>query len=410
MLSSLVVTFESANINVSGTSSFAASTTWFLGIEGPSGTLKTLDLGTPDDTAQNPDIDIVIASLVDGDYTFTLTVHPSNDPGQAQTFTQEFCLERDTTLDINVTDDCEELTVSDDTIYPITETLTRLHTIQYPTVPGVSPTADLTSANAEVTIDMALSDGLRYEFVTWTVVTDVSGTFSHTTGIWKFIYPITFTQSVVNHEVRCNTDLCGAIACVDSAWLSLIDEACNRGGINKLPPGEQEKLQTLLGHLALYRFWSDCGNSTKATEYYDKIVALTSVDCSPDTSPKAIDSTVQLGFGWTEIPSSAYAANHSQVLGSELSWRLDGRTMYFRGAIDIDAFSTSGLEAIEADYWTGLGITFADGIAPLLDINTSTPNGCIGFVKVVSNALWIFATASADPSHNHSIAGQLLIE
>lgn len=411
-LNTILVTLSSEDIVVAVDSDYPAGTQWFLGIEGPYGDIKVIDLESPDDTAQSPEITVALEDpLDDGNYIFTLTLYPDGEENDAVTVTKTFCLSRDTELTVTVTDDCEELTVEDETSYPTIVAMNRSHTIRYPIIPGVTATDDLIATSARVVLNMVQSDGLIYEFVTWTVVTDVTGIFSHESGIWTFNYPIAYTQSVVNYEVRCNLDLCGAIACVDNAWLSLMADACTRGGITKLPVGQQEKIQTLLGHMAMYSYWVQCGNAAKTREYYDKIVALTSVNCSPDTSPKPITTSVAVGLGWTQFPEDAYVNGYAQVLGSELSWRLEGRSMYFKGAVDGNAFSSTGLNMIDPSYFTDLGITLAAGVRiPIMDVATSDVEGCVGFLVVASNGLDIYAANNINAAHNFAIGGTLLIE
>ena len=161
----------------------------------------------------------------------------------------------------------------------------------------------------------------------------------------------------------------------------------------------------------MYAHFVNCNNTAKAREYYDKIVDLTNVACSPSTAPRPITTTPAVGLGWTAFPVDAYGANYTLVVGQELSWRLEGRIMYFRGEFDGNAFSSSGLELIKASYFSGIGITLVDNLrTPILDIATGGPVPGPGYVRVLAGAINVYSTAGIDPSHNHAIGGILLIE
>lgn len=92
-------------------------------------------------------------------------------------------------------------------------------------------------------------------------------------------------------------------------------------------------------------------------------------------------------FGaWTAFTNANLQNGYTVVSGNELSWRTDGRFIYFKGAFAGSSWVTSGLTMVPASYWTARGITLApDSAAIVVETHASDQGQMDGSVIVNTN-------------------------
>lgn len=109
---------------------------------------------------------------------------------------------------------------------------------------------------------------------------------------------------------------------------------------------------------------------------------------------------------WVEFPAAQYRNSFAQVVGNELSWRTDGRFVYFKGAFDGSTWPSSGLKIFDAAYFTSSGIELQVGAAVPIAETDATGNQAdvIGFLKVEANGdLYVYQSALVTAPFNDVI-------
>ena len=396
---------------------------WYIAITGPDGSIKTIDMDSADDTgvALAVNVNNTDASMLDGAYTIKV-IFFTNRTGAPEDYDDQsvdFTLDSSETMSLNLTHNGSTITGKDVTVYPPTSPVlshstffTRSMSIVYPIVGGVPNSPAYTFSGTQGTIPMGLSDGLIYENVTWGLAGSVDGEFVTTValdndsdGDWVIIYPRVYTGNT-GLLVLIGTDPCSILSCLDTKWLELYNQACKAGGVSKLPTYLADELQLLLGNMTMYQYWNQCGNITKAQEYYERLKSMTSATCSLPSGPVAVGGVVT-GSSWTTIPADQYLTGFARYESDPLQWMIQNNTMYFRGRIDPSALIESGANMIDPDYWTGLGVAFENGVGfDCVDVDSSNVDElCYG--KVQNATLRIFKFSGAAVVHDFIIIGGL---
>lgn len=405
-ISTIQVTFDADNneFDIVTTSGNAAGTNWFFGIEGPAGTIKVLDTGTPDGTGTGVSVSIpdIVATMLDGDYTFEVRME---DPGgSTENQKTTFTLAQTGVISYQITHTPQTITFKDVTSYPSqtgSPAYSRTSIITKPIPAAGVNAAQLAFTTSQVTLSMALGDGAIYENVNWGISGAGSGQFTETSaftigynGTWEFIYDRDYTGGA-NHFVIITTDPCGFINCLDEVWQGLVADATRKGGLRAVEPYKAEQLALLLGHAALYNYWRDCGDIAQAQYYYEQLASLG--ECEITTTPRVVTGQATPGV-WTNIPPASYLNGYTENVGSPFQYLVAGGLIFFRGVVNSANEDTAGLDLISPAYWTSVGITFyeenwfmcvdASGAANKVDLYyAKTEGGTIRIYSYGSNSV-----------------------
>jgi hypothetical protein len=81
-------------------------------------------------------------------------------------------------------------------------------------------------------------------------------------------------------------------------------------------------------------------------------------------SPTVITGGFYPSFSeWTAFTAGNMQNSYAPVVGDPLSWRTDGRFIYFKGKFGGGTWPTTGETIIPASYWTGVGVSLQPGSA-----------------------------------------------
>lgn len=346
-----------------------------IGITGPGGVIVKAFPGSPDAVGtttylslHNLPVDSSGAYL-QGDYIFhiaTTGTIPVDD-------TQTFCLSYvDGAMVLSVIADCysKSLVIDDNTAYP-TGTVTRLITVSTPNIPGESDIADQSYSTEQVVIDMVRSSGNAYSNVTYIANGTASVETSDTTIVsWDVGYILAYTGVVEERLIRCDTDACGIISCVNDSIQALIAKACSVGGLSRLPKQEADNLVLIQVNLAMYNYYNQCRDNTQALYYYDELKKIVGTCDCEETGPTVIaDSsfTYLRGYSayeiwiqegnvgteddflsslypitdWVEVDDAYYANNFIRDTADPLFYRLTKAHIEFKGSFRSTIGATS---------------------------------------------------------------------
>jgi len=419
-ISTIKVTFDADNVDfgIITTSNNAAGSNWFVGIEGPAGTIQTLDTGSPDGTGTGISIAIadISSSIQDGEYTVEVQIQ---DPGgYTESQKTKFTLAQTGEITYSITHTDRVISFRDTTVYPTqtgTPAYTRTSLVTKPTPAGGVPPETATFTGSQLSLDMSLGDGKIYENVQWSIVGSGSGQFIETqpfalgfSGVWSFVYDRTYTGAD-NHFVVITTDPCGFINCLDEVWQTLVQDASRKGGLRALDTYKSEQLALMLGHTAMYNYWKSCGDIAQAQYYYERLASLG--ECELTTTPRAVTGQVTTGQ-WINIPPGSYL-NGFEIDDTSLvpfQYMVIGNQMFFRGGILPSSESSAGLDLIDPSYWASVGITlYADCFIPCLDNTGVTAISELYYAKTVGGTIRIYSFASNSEALGFGLAGTLPI-
>ena len=417
-ISTIQVTFDADNVefDIVTTSGNAAGTNWFVGIEGPAGTIKVLDTGTPDGTGTGISISVadISAAIEDGEYTFEVRIE---DPGgYTENQKVKFTLAQTGVISYQVTHTERTITFKDITTYPNQTgspayTRTSLITKPVPAAGVIAATSSFTGTQA--ILSMALGDGKIYENVSWAIVGSGSGQFSETfafpvgyTGTWEFIYDRVYSGAA-NHFVVITTDPCGYINCLDEVWQSLVADAARKGGLRAVEPYKAEQLALLLGHTALYNYWRACGDVAQAQYYYEQLSSLG--ECEITTTPRAVSGQA-VPASWTNIPSASYQNGFSEAGTDPFQYMIQGDTMFFRGSINATGSDVAGLDLIDPAYWASIGIAlFENCWVYCIDNSGILSKPDLYYAKTIDGTIRIYSFGDNVATRPFSLTGPLPI-
>lgn len=417
-INTIKVTFDpDANqFDIVTTSGNAAGTNWFFGIEGPAGTIKVLDTGTPDGTGTGVSVSIpdIVGSMLDGNYTFEVRME---DPGGAtENQKTTFTLAQTGTISYQITHTSQTITFKDITSYPSqtgSPAYSRTSIITKPIpAPGVNA-AQLSFTVSQVTLSMALGDGKIYENVNWGISGSGSGQFTETAafsigyaGTWEFVYDRDYAGGA-NHFVVITTDPCGFVNCLDEVWQSLVADAARKGGLRAVEPYKAEQLALLLGHSALYNYWRSCGNIAQAQYYYEQLASLG--ECEIATTPRAVTGQGTSGV-WTTVPAESYLNGYEGKAGNPLQFMTAGSLIFFRGEVASDSEAAGGQALISAAYWSSLEIAFFDNcFLSCIDTSGAASTPELYFIKTEGGTLVVYPFNSNTLIRPFALAGPLPI-
>lgn len=412
------VTFDTDDVefDIVTTSNNAAGSNWFIGIDGPGGTIKTLDTGTPDGTGTGISISIadISSEILDGEYNFEVRIE---DPGgYTENQKVKFTLAQTGVITYQITHTEQTITFKDITTYPNqtgAPAYSRTSRVTKP-VPGSGVSAATTTfTGSQVTLSMALGDGKIYENVNWTVSGSGSGQFSETfafpvgyTGTWEFIYDRTYSGGNY-HFVVITTDPCGYINCLDEVWQALLADATRKGGLRAVEPYKAEQLALMLGHTALYNYWRSCGDITKAQYYYEQLASLG--QCEITTTPRAVTGQT-VPATWTSVPPGFYINGFDANPSNPFQYLVAGGMMFFRGEITADDEQSAGLDMIATSYWTLVGITFYEEVwFSCIDTSGVTNKAELYFAKTKGGTIRIYSYTSNSLTNPFALVGPIPI-
>lgn len=393
---------------------------WFVGIEGPFGTIKAVDFASPDATGASASDTIVSADPIQaGNYKLTVYDWSLTAPGGVRVpkvlHQYDLCYEPEAPFVLKVSDDCVNLIVEDDTEYPTPVSpgdFSRIITLGYPFIDKIVTPPDETLTEETNIISMAQPDGKTYEFVDWDVKGSSSGTFSFTSGVWDIQYLITYTQDAVAHTVQCSLDLCAAVECVDKYWSALAAKACNVGGLSKLPADEFDKVTTLIAHLSLYAHYVNCNDRVNAVRYYNLIKDITGGTCAIGEEPSVIKHPVPGQRVWYPVLGDEFDNSYATVAGEELSASVTNGMLVFKGRFTASSFNPSGLRIVEKAFFDRIGVSIANSNTALFaDSGVGSGDIVCGTLYPNSGALWIKPSGgSFNTSSEYTIQGTFAIE
>ena len=377
---------------------------WFINIEGPFGTIKAQDFDNPDAVGAVTTLSIPSADPIqEGEYIFTVTAWQAALPGFTRPpkdqLTHTVCYEPKQKFKLSVSDDCVDLKIRDITEYPLLydeDTFSRLITVGYPFIDCINTPPDETYDTPSVTFSMAQPDGKTYEHVTWQVRGTSGGEFLFESGVWQIIYEITYQEGAVDHYVQCSLDLCAAVECVDEHWSRLIGEACDSGGIAKLSAAEQGKIQTLLGHLAMYAHYVNCNDRENAVRYYNLIKEAATPSCTIEESPSVIKNPVPGQRVWYPVLSEEFGDGFDTVTGDELMASVTNGMLVFKGSFNGGPYPSGGTELIKQAFFERIGISFTNTNTGIVLYAAAGPS-LMAVAKVYPDNGSMFIVPSADP-------------
>jgi hypothetical protein len=360
---------------------YGGSTDFFVGIDGPGGLVVKAYPGSSDGTGATLQLKVSIptdssGSLIQGDYDFRIRKEGTSTVDESKTFCLSFTKR---TMSVTAVADCysKTLVVTDASTYPA-GTVTRSIVVSTPVIAGEDDVADITYTDAETLIDMVRSSGNAYSNVTYGISATTEILTAEIEDDWQFGYELDYTAYSTETLVRCDTDGCGIIGCVNDAIQSLISKASKVGGFSKLPVGESAKLQELQMYLVMYNYYNQCKNNTQALYYYDKLKTLTAdCDCTSDSGPVVISDSSYVylrGYSayelwlqdgntgtlndffsalypitdWTAVDDAVFINNYEQDSSIPLMYRMTKTHIEFKGAFDsvIGATSSTNPEAL----------------------------------------------------------------
>lgn len=416
-ISTVQITFnpDDVQFDIVTTSTNAAGTNWFFGIEGPAGTIQALDTGSPDGTGTGISISIadISAALLDGEYTFQVRIEDPGGYTENQQITFTLAQTGDITYRITHTE--QSITFEDITVYPNqtgSPAYSRTSLVTKPVPAAGVPAATSSFTGTKATLSMFLGDGKIYENVNWAITGSGTGQFTETfafpvgySGTWEFIYDREYSGGA-NHFVVITTDPCGFINCLDEVWQNLVADAARRGGLRAVEPYKSEQVALLLGHAALYNYWKDCGDIAQAQYYYEQLSSLG--ECEITTTPREVTGQITPGV-WTGIPPGSYLNGFAD--GSvDFQYLVIGNTIYFRGNIQAASEDSAGLDLIDPAYWTSVGITFYDNCwISCIDASGVLAKAELFYGKTTGGTIKIFSFAANSVTRPFGLAGSLPI-
>lgn len=390
---------DNSNFDFTLQGTFASGVNWFIGIEGPFGTIKAVNFSSVDATGAPATVSIPSTDPIQvGDYKITVYEWSLSAPGGVRVpkvlHQYDLCYEPERPFVLQVSDDCVNLTAKDITEYPTLATpvdFARVITVGYPFIDKiVTPPDEVLDAETNI-VSMAQPDGKVYEFVEWDIKGSSSGTFAFASGVWDVQYFITYTQDAVRHLVQCSLDLCAAVDCVDKFWSALAAKACNVGGLSKLPANEFDKVTTLIGHLSLYAHYVNCNDRPNAVRYYNLIKDITGSACTIGEEPSVVKYPVPGQRVWYPVLPGEFDSGYGSVTGNELSASVTNGMLVFKGKFTSSSFNAAGLKMLDKDFFDRIGVSivssntalFADSLVGSGDIVCGTvyPNGGDLWVK-----------------------------
>ena len=413
------VTSSTLIFNLSAT--FPSGVEWFIGVVGPYGTIKALpnpilESTTPDLDGNTGQVLVTPTDPLDaGEYVFTIVYWDkfelNGDRAVQQTITYTFCYEPLRQFVLGVSDDCVNLRVQDLTSYPANTAFTRSMVVRYPEIPKLQTPPDVTYTVADVDHSLAHTDSKIYEFVTWVVTGESSGTFQEVSGVWTITYMSTYQQDSVNHEVLCNLDLCGAIACMDTWWTEIRANLCNMNGWQNLPTATQTELFQLLGDINMFNYYVNCNDTTNARIYYNRVKEVIGDTCA-DEVPKVATSPSPYSNTWTLVPQASMSNLFEPDPTDPLAFKFVNGVCYFKGKFLSGTWTDAGVEFIKPAFFTDLGITISNGgVAVVVDaVAGANPLGVGVAFPNTDNALYIRKIQAAiDTASDFSIASSFAI-
>lgn len=159
-------------------------------------------------------------------------------------------------------------------------------TIQPPLIPGEAAPAEIVGTSVDTLTAAFTFTNVTYE-ATLSVLRNMVGDHQSTSPA---SFEVTFTESLIagaSMDVDCGQGVCDIIPCLNSQFQDAYNDACARGGWDKVSASKIAKMNAMTTMTLLYQFYSECGNLDKAAAIKAKINALggnCSCDCDGNTS------------------------------------------------------------------------------------------------------------------------------
>jgi hypothetical protein len=381
---------------------------YYIGVEGPYGTIKALDLGSAD--LSSPSGQVVVNSvdpLDAGDYTLSVTAQDQDGSPPAEEYEYEFCFQDNQQFNLQLSDDCQTLYVEDVTDYPPVDDddFTRTIIVSYPVIDCITTPDDLTLTEQRNLVDMAQPDAKVYEFVTWNATGTSTGQFLESTGIWTISYPATYKVDAETWEVICNYDLCNLLTCLDDFWSDVNSEACAVGSFDNLDASLQGQIHYVNGYMSMFSYAKACLNQTLAKKYYNYLRDILGCEASASV-PKVVKSPSPYGDDWTVVTlESGFTADPMLPL----QVRIINNQLHFRGSFSGTA-ATGGTKLVDVTFWDNLGVQLEDDMMSALStilINADDLDDGVAYVE--NGHLYIRALQNHSAVQFYTITDTLLL-
>lgn len=318
---------------------------WFV-ITYPNGNGYTGSQGTPNLVGGGTSNTLLIpqdanGNWLTGNYTFTLFLY-NNVLLQtiSTTITYNYCPPfKFTNIDegtIANTIDCFQykLNIQDKTHYGTPTTKTELLTL-YPPQPLI------TSGDAPIVTTS--SSTLLYVFgYTGTYVATINTLLTYVEGTVTVSGRVTADRSI---SVQCSLNICNLIACYNEKLRKLTFQIKKTGYLESVDNGLKTDMTLALGYLQGYYANANCGNYTKATEYYNELAKVLNCDCNCGDENKISDDIRLVNPAFSSTLALVY-----NVLGSgniQVVANTVGNTTTFTVSLSqgfIDAFNQLGID------------------------------------------------------------------
>jgi hypothetical protein len=388
-----------------------ADVEYYVGVEGPYGTIKALDTGSPD--LSSPSGQVVVTSvdpLDAGDYILKVTAQDQVDIAAlppAEAYEYEFCFRDDQMFDLVLSDDCKTLYLEDNTTYPTVdgEDFERLIILSYPVLDKIETPADLTFTEEKNLTDMAQPDGKIYEYVTWNATGTSNGQFLEENGIWTVSYPATYGIDAETWEVICNYDLCNLLDCLDEFWTKVNTEVCGVGTFENLPASLKAQIHIVNGYMSMFAFAKECKDQVMAKKYYNLLAGI--LKCTGATStPNVVQSPAPYGDEWTNV---TLEAGFTTDVVNPLQVRIINSQVFFRGQFQ-GAAATTGTKLVDVAFWDTLGVQLGD--VRIASLSVTLINADIlddGVAYADNGSLYIRALQGYNAGQFYTITDPLLL-
>jgi hypothetical protein len=352
---------------------YGAATDFQVGITGPGSYVVKAFPASSEYTGSSYILKVAIPTDASGDflqgsYEFRIKKDGTSSVDETKSFSLSYSTK---TMVLTAVADCysKSLVITDASVYP-TGTVSRSILVDTPVIAGNDDVADATYTDEETIIDMVRSSGNAYSNVTYNITGNTTVTTSEIDGEWDFGYVLSYTATTLEVLVRCDTDACGIISCVNTTMQSIYTKACSVGGFSSLPKNEMDTLIELQMNLSMYNYYNQCRDNTNALVYYDKLKEIVG-DCGCEESGPTVisDSTytyirgysayelwIQEGntgtiddffsalfpiTDWVEIDDSYFLNSFKQDTSYPLMYRMTKTHLEFKGAFDSDIGATS---------------------------------------------------------------------
>lgn len=316
----------------------------YVGIEGPTGTVKAIDPLTADIDLGLSDnsllVDIPVDSegeFITGIYTITVQeVHPTYG-NLVYNYQFDFCpVLGSPALSFVTNCVCAKAVVTDATVYGDGGSVTRTMTIIPPTIPGASAPTNIETSSASYTINLTHSN-VKYQ-----VNLEVELTQNPIEGI-LVLEEISYAEWFT---VVCDYDLCGLISCVNQELSWLDAKAQTAGGYKNLPVAQFDRLIGIQKLLFKHNALVTCQDYAGVQAVYNELKALIDCSCGCNSNsavgPQPLSSACASGS--SSLAISATSPITATLVGS--TWQLAFNASYKAG---LDALRLYHIQSTKVD-------------------------------------------------------------